>query len=83
MHQIEILAHLEIEQGRVRLPSGELEGAEKDSDPYSDAVREEEALAQIADGIGHAGDVYVIADIAMRSTRRRTLSTLKLRHGLA
>lgn len=63
------------------MASGELESAEEDPDPDPDAVGEEEALAEIADRIGDAGDVGVV--IAAVATRRGALSALQLRHGLA
>ena len=73
---------LEIEERGIRVASGELEGAEEDPDPDPDAVREEEALAEIADRIGDAGDVGVVI-AAERDTRRGALSSLELHHGLA
>lgn len=77
------IAHLEIEKRGIRLPSSELESAEKDPDPDPDAVGEEEALAEIADRIGDAGDVGVIAEIGVGATRRGALSALELGHGVA
>lgn len=45
---------LEIEEGGVGLAAGELESAEEDADADADAVGEEEALAEVSDGVGHA-----------------------------
>lgn len=37
------------------MPSGELEGAEEDANADPDAVGEEEGLAEVSDGVSHAG----------------------------
>lgn len=52
---------LEIDKGGVGSAAGELEGAEEDADADPDAVGEEEALAQVPDGVGGAGLVRVVA----------------------
>lgn len=52
---------LEIENRRVRLALGELEGPEEDPDPNPNPIGQQEALAEVADGVGDAGLVGVVA----------------------
>ena len=48
------MTDLKIEEGGVGLAANELEGAEEDADADSDAIGEEEGLAEVADGVGDA-----------------------------
>lgn len=56
---------LEIEDRRVRLALGELEGAEENPDPNPNPIGQKEALAEVADGVGDAGVVGVLAGGAL------------------
>lgn len=69
--------NLEIKKRRIRLSSGELESAKKNSDTYSNAIRKEKALAKITNGIGHAGVISMVAGRVV-ATRRRPLTPLEL-----
>lgn len=55
--------YLEIEERRVRLSAGELESAKKDANSDSYAIRQEKALAEIANGVG---DTRLVAGVVAR-----------------
>lgn len=63
------------------MPPDELEGPEKNSDTDSNAVGEEEALAEIADGVGDAGLIGVVALRVVEATGV-ALAPLQLLYGL-
>lgn len=85
MSKLSINWYLEIEEGGVRMTASKLEGAQEDADTNTNAIWEEEALAEVTDGVSNAGIVRVIAGRAVRPTRCRgatELAALELLNGI-
>lgn len=88
-------SNLEIKEGGVRLPASKLEGAKEYADADTDAIGEEECLAEVADGVRDARLVgaviarrrielvVVVVVVVVLSGGGAALAELKLVDGVA
>lgn len=89
---VDQFTNLEIEERGVGLPPNKLESAKEDPNADPDAIREEEGLAEVANGVGHAGllgtvtagrGVEVVVAVLVGMGSGTSLAALELLDGIA